>query len=394
MDVPDIARLFSKQDDDETLDAAENLPLELLADVLDEMEPDEAADLLGDLQPKHAAEALEAMEDSVAVLHLLTYPDETAGGRMTTDFVAVHQDKTSEQAIQLLREHPPEQDVRYYLFVTDPENRLVGVTGLRELVVAKPQTTMREIMNPDVHFVDAWLDQEEVAQVMTQYDLPMLPVVSDNHQLLGVVTHDDILDVIQEEATEDIYRLANVSDIELEPNSSIGEQLRGRLPWLFLNALTAMLAASVITLFEGLIAKVAVLAAFQSVVAGLGGNAANQSLAMLVRALALGEIPANQRLGLLVKQITVCFLQGLAVGLVVGFGVYLWRGNIYLGLVLVLALVGNLVVAGIVGTLIPLGLKSINMDPAMGGTVLISALTDTLGFLIFLSLAALFVPYL
>jgi magnesium transporter len=155
-----------------------------------------------------------------------------------------------------------------------------------------------------------------------------------------------------------------------------------------------MLAASVITLFEGLIAKVAVLAAFQSVVAGLGGNAANQSLAMLVRALALGEIPANQRLGLLVKQITVCFLQGLAVGLVVGFGVYLWRGNIYLGLVLVLALVGNLVVAGIVGTLIPLGLKSINMDPAMGGTVLISALTDTLGFLIFLSLAALFVPYL
>jgi magnesium transporter len=394
MDVQDIARLFNTQDDDETLEAAEGLSTERLADVLDVMEPDEAADLLGDLHPEQAAQALQAMEESEDVLPLLHYPDETAGGRMTTDFVAIPQDQTSQEAIQALRDRSPEQEVRYYLFIVDEANRLVGVTGLRELVIALPGTTMSAIMNPEVLKVDAWMDQEEVARIMIQYDLSSLPVIDERGRLVGVITHDDVLDVLQEEATEDIYRLANVTDAELEPDSPVGEQLRGRLPWLFLNTLTALFAAWVISHFEDLIAQIAALAVFQTVVAGLGGNAASQSVAMFVRALAIGEIPSHQRFNVLMRQMWVGLLQGLAIGITVGLGVYLWRGNLVLGIVLGLALVGNLLLAGVVGTLIPVGLKAFGLDPAMAGTVLVTAITDSLGFLIFLSLASLFVNLL
>jgi magnesium transporter len=245
-------------------------------------------------------------------------------------------------------------------------------------------------MDEGVIFVDTWLDQEEVARVMVQYDLSALPVVDEEKRLVGVVTHDDILDVLQEEATEDIYRLASVSDFELEPSSPIIEQLKGRLPWLFLNALTALFASWVISNFEAIIAQVAVLAVFQSVVAGQGGNAASQSVAMFVRALALGNISREKTLPLLFRQMIVGLFQGVAIGLVVGIGVTIWKGNPYLGFVLGLSLVGNLILAGIVGTLAPLGLKAIGQDPALASSVVVTAVTDSLGFFIFLSLAKIF----
>jgi magnesium transporter len=229
---------------------------------------------------------------------------------------------------------------------------------------------------------------------MITYDLAALPVVVKDHKLLGVITHDDILDVIQEEATEDIYRLANVSDFELEPESPVNEQLKGRLPWLFLNTGTALFASWVISNFEGIIAQVATLAAFQSVVAGQGGNAASQSVAMFVRAIALGKIPSGRMLKLLLRQMAVGLLQGVAIGSIVGIGVTIWKGNPYLGLVLGMALVGNLILAGIVGTLAPLGLKAVGQDPAMASSVLVTAVTDSLGFFIFLSLAKFFLPNL
>jgi magnesium transporter len=219
-------------------------------------------------------------------------------------------------------------------------------------------------------------------------------VVNRRHELIGVITHDDILDVIQEEATEDIYMLASVTDAELEPDSPIIEQLKGRLPWLILNMLTALFAAWVISNFEDIIALVAVLAVFQSVVAGLGGNAASQSVAMFVRSIALGKVPTGKTASLLLRQMLVGLMQGMTIGIVVGIGVTIWKGNPYLGLVLGLALVGNLILAGIVGTLAPLGLKAIGQDPAMASTVLVTAVTDSLGFFIFLSLAKFFLPNL
>ncbi len=390
LDVLATAQLFTLQEDQETLEAAEALSIERLADVLDEMAPDEAADLLLDLPPAQAAEALDQMEDTEDVLPLLVYPDETAGGRMTTEFVSIQKTATSAAVLEQLRREKPDREVPYYIFVIDENQRLVGVTGLRELVVSSPQTIIENIMDSEVISVDTWLDQEEVARVMVQYDLSALPVVDEKNKLVGVVTHDDILDVLQEEATEDIYRLASVSDFELEPDSPIQEQLKGRLPWLFLNTLTALFASWVISNFEAIIAQVAVLAVFQSVVAGQGGNAASQSVAMFVRAIALGKVPRGQTIQLLLRQMMVGLFQGVAVGFVVGIGVTIWKGNPYLGAVLGLALIGNLILAGIVGTLTPLGLKAIGQDPAMASSVLVTAATDSLGFFIFLSLARLF----
>lgn len=394
IDIQATAQLFNLQEDQDTLEAAENLPIDRLADVLDEMAPDEAADLLLDLPAEQAAEALEQMEDAEEIIPLLKFPDETAGGRMTTDFVSFSEDITTELAIDLLRARGLGSSAPYYIFVTNQKRALSGVTGLRELVVAPPYTLLKEIMNPEVISVDAWMDQEEVSQVMAQYDLSAIPVVTPTKELIGVITHDDIFDVLQEEATEDIYRLASVSDAELEPTSPILEQLKGRLPWLFLNMLTALFAAWVISNFEDIISIVAVLAVFQSVVAGLGGNAASQSVAMFVRTLALGKIPSGSSGRLLKQQILVGLFQGLIIGIIVGVGVTLWKGNPYLGLVLGLALVGNLILAGIIGTLAPLGLKALGMDPAMASTVLVTAVTDSLGFFIFLSLAKLFLPNL
>lgn len=394
MGVLETAQLFSLQEDQDTLEAAESLSIERLADVLDEMAPDEAADLLLDLPPQQAAEALEQMEDAEEILPLLEFPDETAGGRMTTEYIAINQDVTANQAIDQLRQISPDSNVPYYIFVIDQHKKLTGITGLRELVVNPPSAPIKSIMNPEVISVDAWLDQEQVSNVMAQYDLSALPVVNRRHELIGVITHDDILDVIQEEATEDIYMLASVTDAELEPDSPIIEQLKGRLPWLVLNMLTALFAAWVISNFEDIIALVAVLAVFQSVVAGLGGNAASQSVAMFVRSIALGKVPTGKTASLLLRQMLVGLMQGMTIGIVVGIGVTIWKGNPYLGLVLGLALVGNLILAGIVGTLAPLGLKAIGQDPAMASTVLVTAVTDSLGFFIFLSLAKFFLPNL
>lgn len=394
IDIQSTAQLFNLQEDQDTLEAAESLSIDRLADILDEMAPDEAADLLLDLPPAQAAEALEQMEDAREIIPLLKYPDETAGGRMTTEFVTIDESMTASQAIDRLRQIGPDSSVPYYIFVTGDHNVLRGVVGLRELVVSPPASTVRELAQEEVISVDAWMDQEEVSQVMAQYDLSALPVTNVNHELIGVITHDDILDVIQEEATEDIYRLASVTDYELEPSSPINEQLRGRLPWLFLNMLTALFAAWVISNFEDIIALVAVLAVFQSVVAGLGGNAASQSVAMFVRTMAIGKVPSGRTSSLLFRQMVVGLLQGLMIGGIVGIGVTLWKGNPYLGLVIGLALVGNLILAAIIGTVTPLGLKAVGLDPAMASTVLVTAVTDSLGFFIFLSLAKLFLSEL
>ena len=394
LDVPMTADLFDELTDEETLEAADGLTISRLADVLDEMEPDEAADLLGDLPPDIATQALAEMEDLEDVLPLLGFPDESAGGRMTTSFIALRRQTSAEQAIQFLRGVGPESDVPYYLFVVDREKRLSGVIGLRELVIAEPKVRMENIMEMDVFYVTTDSDQEEAARMMARYDLSALPVVDDQRRLVGVITGDDLIDVLEEEATEDIYRLSNVSDTDLEPESAIWSQLKGRLPWLYLSMLTSLFAAWVISRFEPIIARVAVLAVFQSLVAGLGGNAVTQNMAMTVRALALGKIAPSRAWPIILRQLLIGLIMGIAIGVVVGAGAYLWRGNIYLGAILGLALVGNLAVAGVAGTMIPLGLKALGQDPALASAVLVTTVTDSMGFLLFLGLASYFLGYL
>ena len=394
MDIPTVADLLEELEDDEAADVAEILPTERLADVLDEMEPDEAADVLGDLPPERVAKALAEMEDADEVIPLLSYPDETAGGLMTTSFIALRPHTTAWQAIEFLRRFSPDEETPYYLNVIDRDRQLVGIVGLRDLVVAEPTARVESFMNPDVVYVTTDADQEEAARLMVRYDLAALPVVDDKEVLRGVITYDDLMDVLEDEATEDIYRLANVSDPDLSINSPISLSVRRRLPWLYLNALTAFFASWVISQFEIIIAQVALLAVFMSVVAGLGGNSATQSLAIIVRAIALGELELRDAWRTILKEAAVGLLQGISVGAVAGLGVFLWKGDPIMGLVLGLALVGNMLIAGIIGTMIPLGLKALKLDPALASSVLVTAVTDSFGFALFFALAVKFLPYL
>jgi len=392
LEISEIADIFDELDDKQTLTAARNLPLPFLADIIDDMDPDEAADLLGDLPGREVRKTISLLEEPEEILPLLRYPDETAGGRMTTDFLVLGPEDTAEAAIEYLRSTGWETDIPYYLFVVNQEKELLGVMGLRELVCADPDQEIKEIMNSHVVSVQAMEDQEEAAGVMKHYDLTALPVLNKKEQLVGVISHDDILDVLADETTEDIYRLASVSDSALEPESKLILQLKGRLPWLLLNSITALIGSWVISNFGDLFVKVAVLAFFQSVVAAQGGNAASQNVAMIVRSLALGKVEPKKVWPILFRQVTVGLLLGIVIGVIVGVGVGFWQSNPYLGFVLGLALLGNMLVASIIGTLAPLILEFAGQDPALASSVLVTAITDIIGFLIFLSLASLFLP--
>ncbi len=394
LDIPTTADLLEELEDPEAADVAEGLPTELLADVLDKMEPDEAADVLGDISPERAAEALAEMEDAEEVIPLLEHPDETAGGLMTTSYIALRPSTTAEQAIEFLRQLSPDEETPYYLNVIDRERRLVGIVGLRDLVIASPEAHVDTLMDKEVIYVTTDTDQEDVARLMVRYDLAALPVVDQKGVLWGVITYDDLMDVLEAEATEDLYRLANIPDPDLSIESPVSLSVRRRLPWLLVSATTAFFASWVISQFESIIAQVALLAVFLSVVAGLGGNSATQSLAIMVRAIALGEIQLREAWRTILKEALTGLLQGAAVGAIAGLGVFLWKGNPILGLVLGLALLGNILVAGIVGTMIPLILKGLKMDPALASSVLVTTVTDAVGFALFLGLATIFLPYL
>ncbi len=394
LDINDTADLLEELDDEEAADVAETLSTPFLADILDAMEPDEAADVLGDLPPRLAADALAEMEESANVIPLLVFPDETAGGLMTTHLLTLAPEITTAEAIEYLRQTTLGSDTPYYLYVVEKNFKLLGVVGLRDLVIADPKRRIREIMDPDVISAKTDLDQEDVARLMIRYDLAAMPVVDDAGSLRGVITYDDLVDVIEDEATEDIYRLANVPDSDLSFDSPIGLSVRRRLPWLLLSGITALFASWVISQFESLIAQVALLAAFLSVVAGLGGNTATQTLAIIVRAIALDEIEPRDAWRTLTKEAVVGLFQGLFIGAAAAVGVYLWTGNEVLGLVLGLALVGNMILATVIGTLVPLILRRLGADPALASTVLVTAVTDSVGFALFLGLASVFINYI
>ncbi len=394
LDAQATADLLEELEDPEAAEVAAQLPSETLADVLDEMDPDEAADILGDLPPEQAASALAQMEEADEVIPLLAHPDDTAGGLMTSVFYALRRQTTAQMAIEFLRQHHPDGEAPYYLYVVDRFNTLIGIVGLRDLIVAEPHATIESIMKRDVASVPVGTDQEEVARIMSRYGLAALPVVDGDGKLVGVINYDAIVDVIEEEATEDIYRLSNVSDGDLQIFSPVRLSVRRRLPWLLVNLGTAFLAASVISLFEATIAKLAVLAVFQSIVAGQGGNAGTQTLAMVVRGLALGEIEFKDAWRAMAREAGIGLIHGMTVGVCVAIGAWLWRGIPILGLVIGLAMVGNLIAAGIAGTLVPLTLKALKLDPALASAVIVTTVTDCVGFGLFLGLATLFLPYL
>lgn len=393
-DLQTTADLFGELNEDEAAELAAELPPEDLAEVLDEMPAESAADILGDLTEEQAQSTLAQMEEAPEVSPLLKYRDDTAGGLMSPEFIAVAQDSTCDDLIALLRQKHPGSRTPYYIFVVGPHTELVGVLALRDLITAQPHSPVDSIMRRDVKSVRADTDQEELAMLMKRYRLLLLPVVDHNGRLLGVVRSANIVEVIEEEATEDIYRLAGVADGQLQVWSSLQKSVARRLPWLYVNLLTAFLAAYVVSAFQATIEAFAVLAVFQGIVAGQGGNAGTQTLTLIVRGLALGEIELRDTLKVLVRELLVGLLHGIAVGLAVAVGAFLWIGSPWLGVVVGIALCGNMIAAAIAGTLVPLGVKAVKLDPALASGVLVTTVTDCFGFGLFLYLATIALPVL
>jgi magnesium transporter len=385
----DSADILEELRDEDAVEVAGLLEAEDLSRIINEMQPDEAADLLGDMAPEQAAETLSSIEDANEILPLLEHGDETAGGLMTSVDVVLHKDITAQQAIAHLKVNLPDAEIAYYLYVVDDNVKLVGVVSLLQIVVASSDTCIVDIMNPEVISVFADTDQEATARLMARYDLLALPVVDHNFQLLGVITHDDMVAVLEEEETEDIYRLGGVPDERVSPTVAPQIALRARLPWLVLNMGTALLSALVLSLFENTIAQLAVLAVFFPIVAGVSGSAGTQTLTVTVRGLALGEVSSRDGIPALTREVLIGLANGFVLGSLIALIALLWKGSPILGLVVGLATFLNLIAAGFAGVLVPLGMSVIRLDPALASPVLVSTLTDTLGYLIYLSIATM-----
>jgi len=383
----DSADILEELDDEDAIEVAERLDADDLSRIINEMEPDEAADLLGDMTPDMAAVALSSIEDPDEILPLLEHQDDTAGGLMTSAEVVLHKDLTTAEAIEHIRVTVPEAELAYYLYVVDDDIKLVGVVSLLQMVLASSETCIDEIMNREVISVFAETDQEATARLMARYDLLALPVVDTDYQLLGVITHDDMVAVLEEEETEDIYRLGGVPDERITTMDSPSVALRARLPWLVVNLGTAMLSAVVLSLFEETIAQLAVLAVFFPIVAGVSGSAGTQTLTVTVRGLALGEVSPKDGYRALAREVLIGLANGVVLGMLIALIALAWKGSPILGLVIGLSTFLNLIAAGFAGVVVPMGMSIIKLDPALASPVLVSTLTDTLGYLIYLTIA-------
>jgi magnesium transporter len=368
---------------------------EEIARLAQEIPSDDAAPLLDALPEELSAAVLNLIRPKPGggVSELLEYEEQTAGRLMNPNVFAQPEDVTAGEAITALQTSRDVEMV-FYLYVVDERRHLVGVVSLRRLLLVPTDTPLKRIMTTEVYSARVDTDQEEVARQVASYNLLAFPVVDAENKLVGVITVDDIIDVIKDEATEDVLRLAGVSR-EDGVNMSPADSLRRRLPWLLVNLCTAFLAAWVISRFASTIDKVVSLAFFMPVVAGMGGNAATQTLAVIVRGIALGELTWSNARQALMKE----GLVGLGNGVVNGMAgaAVVWivtRGDWALGLILMMAMIANMFVAATAGTLIPLGLRALKVDPAIASSIFITTFTDVFGFFTFLGLATVFMKFL
>jgi magnesium transporter len=363
---------------------------EEIAKLAQEIPSDDAAALIDYLPEELSLAVLDLMrpKESGVVENLLEYDERTAGRIMNPNVFALSEDMTVGEAITELQSNR-EVEMVFYLYVVDERRHLVGVVSLRRLLLVSPETPLKRIMTADLISARVDMDQEEVARQVAAYNLLAIPVVDEENKLVGIITVDDVIDVIKDEATEDIYRLAGVAGDE-RVFTPAPESLRKRLPWLGVNLGTAFLAAAVVGIFTTTIDALPILAVFMPIVAGMGGNAAMQTLTVIVRGIALGELSWSNSRKALMKEAAVGIGNGLALGLVAAAVAWMVNGDPVLGLVLGAAMVINMFVAATAGVLIPLGLRAASIDPALASSVFITTMTDVFGFLSFLGLATLF----
>jgi len=366
-----------------------------LTEIIDEMDSDDAADVIAELSEDQARTVLDGIEpdESRGLKNLLKYEEDTAGGIMQSELVSVHSNATINNALSAVVQASDEIENVYNVFVVNRDEKFVGAIPLQRLITSKRNSPVIEAIDKAIPSVNVDVDQEEVARMFEKYDLVDLPVVDSNNKLLGRITVDDIVDVMEEETSEDIYRIAGLDEDDNIFNDP-GESIKKRLPWLYLNLLTALASALVIGFFENTIQMVIALAVFMPVVAAIGGNAGSQTLTLIVRGMALGEVTFENSKKALYNQIVVGIFNGVAVGVVIGVIAYLWKGMPVLGLVLGLAMIINVFAGTLIGTLIPLSLKWLKADPALGSHIFVTAFTDAFGFFAFLGLATIFLKLL
>ncbi len=369
----------------------DDLDNEAISEIVRELDSDDAADLVGDLPAERARQIIQTVEHEVSedLEKLLPYPDDTAGGIMALEFVAVRADDTMQQAIDTIRKKREEVQNIYYLFVVDGLNRLVGVISLKDLVLEPRLRRVQEIMNPEVISVDVKMDQEEVYHLVKKYDLVTVPVVDEYRRLVGRITHDDIIDVIEEEADEDISLMAGVIHQEVADVSPMRIS-RARLPWLIIGLFGGILAAAVIWQFESSLEDLIALSFFFPVIMAMGGNTGTQAATVAVRGLATGDISLVHVGKRLWVEMRVAFLNGIVCGILLGGLVGVALHDFGLGAVVALSLVLIVLNSGFIGAAVPFALKKWNIDPALATGPFVTTTNDIMGLFIYLGLVTVF----
>lgn len=358
-----------------------NLHPEKRSEIIEELDYDDATDIISQLDEEDQQEILEDIDaqDAESIRALMKYPEDTAGGLMNSQTIKVNIRLDKKDALEEVIRQSEEIEEFYTIYVVDDNDILQGILSIKSMLRAKADAHVRDLVNRDFVYVKADLDQEDVASLISQYNLTTIPVVDDNMKLLGRITVDDILDVIEEESTEDILKIAGVSEDE-ELSGNWKDAVKSRLPWLIINLATAYLAASVVRHFDDTVAKLSILAAYMTIIAGMGGNAATQALAVTVRRISLSDLNDKQAYNAVLKEFLVGLINGAANGLIVFVIALIYDANPMLGLVLFLAMTGNLIIAGLTGASIPLILKRVGIDPAVASSIIITTFTDCAGF--------------
>lgn len=383
--------------------ADENIQLKIISYLTNEkilkifgyMQKDDIADILGMLKIYKRKELLNLMieGDRKILTSLLGYKEDSAGGIMTTEFIIFKQEMTIKDTLKEIKKMAPKNELLDTLFISDNTRKVVGTLELRDVLINDNDTILADISSKNFISVEPEVDQEEVAAMFRKYDLTVLPVVNKKQIILGIITVDDVMDVMVEEQTEDILKMGGVAKEETL-NSTFWDSVKLRLPWLIINLLTAFLAALTVKAFEGTIAKVVALSSTMSMVTGMGGNAGTQTVSIIIRNIAMGNIELKDALPQLKKEVLLGLVNGLVIGIITGIAVGMIYQSVYLGIIILLAMVGNLIVSGIFGLLVPLVLQKLKVDPALSSSIFLTTATDVLGFFIFLSLANLFISYL
>ncbi|WBW49483.1 magnesium transporter [Peptoniphilus equinus] len=391
----DVAGLLENSWDDFLIMVTPAFTNAELINIFTYMAKADVADLLGFLSTVRRKEILRYMKsaDSNILNMILSFDAESCGGIMTTEFIALKENLTVRQALLKLKDIAPKTEIIDYLLVTDNRHRLQGVIDLRDLLVAEDDTLLKDLFEDFPFYVHAEDDQEEASNMITKYDLNILPVVSKSMAVLGVITSEDIIAVIDQEYTEDILAMSGVN-AEEEFDSEFFESFKNRFPWLVVNLFTAFLAASVVGLFSATIDTVVALSAAMPIVTGMGGNSGNQTLSIVLTSIARGDMALDKDFKLIMKEIGLALINGALLGAGAGIVLAVKYANPFLGVIMFSAMILNFIVAGVTGFLIPLLLDKMKMDPAVASSIFLTTFTDTCGFFIFLGLATIFLPKL